>query len=232
MFAGTLTSGIISKFYSSDSRSIELSKSKSYFGRRSKSLRTNKYFRFAANKAVASQKNIFAWFDSSQHPDVTEHDEEKAQKILALKDSGVPLNDLIEKHDLPYEEQPWGNDWWAPMGLTPASWTLAAGPEAVADPSLPEEPEEPDPDKAAMLDDAVSRIAGIIKDAENQKAGEGAKVRIWQRYKDSWRPIEKQYNPVLRTYLIHQRDMLVKKLKTALKDVKTQNGGCSRNQRA
>ncbi len=228
LFGGVLTSGLTPRFYSSDSRGVPLSKSKTYFGRRSKSLRTNKYFRSAANKAVSSQQKLIVWFDSSQHPDVAEYDEEMAEKVLKLTESGVPLNNLIEAHDLPYEEQPWGDDHLVPMGVVPARWIIEAGPESIADVLLPEGEgeEETEPEKLGyletLLDKAIDSINKLKQDVSVQKAGEADKKRIWQRYKDSWRPIELQYNKALRTRFIHQRDVLLRKLKAAFK---TQDSG-------
>ncbi len=52
-------------------------------------------------------------------------DEERTMRIVTgYAAIGVPLADLIDKHDLPYEKQPWMDDWWIGISQTTADDTL------------------------------------------------------------------------------------------------------------
>jgi len=219
-FAGELTYGIISRFYSSVSRSVEVKDSQLYRGRQL-SLRKNAVFRNAFHKAVSTKQKIFAWFDSNTHPVVQEVNRETAEKVLKFTDAGVPLNDVIEAHDLPYEQVPWGNDWWIGMGQVPARFTLEAGLEGITGPSLPEG--QPSGEEQSSLISTVAKgIADLLEAEKAAKADEAQRLRIWRNWVTSWLGIEREYQNVMRVFFLRQQRILIGKLKKALSELKAE----------
>jgi len=210
LIAGELSRGVLSCFYSTDARSVELSAAKFYGGMRAKSLGSRRFYRDARSKAAAAKLKIFAWFDYDQHPIVQEHKKETAEKVFKFTQSGVTLNDLIETHDLPYQARPWGDEWWIGMGQVPASYTLEAGLEGLTGPSLPEgEPSGEEEGKAAAGTRAPLH-------ASREKADEQQQLRLWRNWVVSWAGIEREYKEALRKFFIRQQRILIKKLKEAL----------------
>lgn len=208
LIAGEITRGILSLFYSTDTRSVELSAAKFYGGMRTKSLASRRIYRNARSKAAAAKQKIFAWFDYDQHPVVQEYQKETAEKVFKFTASGVPLNNLIEVHDLPYKQTPWGDEWWIGMGQVPASYTLEAGLEGITGPSLPE----------GTTPGESSFEKQQTKNTEQTKADEQARLRIWRNWVISWAGIEREHSEALRKFFIRQQRILIKKLTDALKE--------------
>jgi len=222
LFAGELTAGIISRFFGSkmlgnNFPAIEVKDARFYAGRCGR-LSKNKYFRQAKHRAVAVRNKVFAWFDSNQNPVVQEANRETAEKVLKFTDAGVPLNDIIETHDLPYEQVPWGDDWWIGMGQVPARFALEAGLEGLTGPSLPEgeTPGEEEPEKTI-----VSAKSVVKADDERQS------LRIWRNWVVSWAGIEREYTEAMRKFFLRQQRILLGKLKKVMgksKSVKADTG--------
>jgi HK97 family phage portal protein len=217
LFAGQLNAGIISKFRSADSRAVELKNCKSFYGMKSLPLSGRCAYRQAAQKAAVQRQQLFAWFDSDQHPVVQEAKREIAAKVLDYTKAGIKLNNLIDAHDLPYELVPWGDDWWIGMGQVPARFTLEAGLEGLTGPSLPEggEPDTPpEPPPAKSVESEQNRQLEI----ENRKSDDVAKLRIWKNWIISWAGLEREYNAAMRKYFLRQQRILIDKLKKAMAD--------------
>jgi hypothetical protein len=134
---------------------------------------------------------------------------ERAQKMLEYNKYGVPLNQIIDAGDLPFEHVPWGDDWFIPMGQVPARWILEGGPEQLIGPALPEGGEE-------IINNQLTVI--------NEKDG-SRRSRIWKRYIDTFEPMERQYAAAVRRLFLEQRKELIAKLESALAaaGLKTQN---------
>jgi len=215
LIAGEITRGILSCFYSTDVRSVELAHAKFYGGMRGKSLASRRIYRNARSKAAAAKQQIFAWFDYDQHPVVQEHKKETAEKVFKFTQSGVTLNDLIETHDLPYQARPWGDEWWIGMGQVPASYTLEAGLEGLTGPSLPEgQPSGEEEAKTANERRATSN-------QQREKADEQQRLRVWRNWVVSWAGIEREYKEALRKFFIRQQRILIDRLKKALSEIRT-----------
>jgi len=210
LIAGEITRGILSYFYSTDARSVELAHARFYGGMRGKSLASRRFYRNARSKAAAARQQIFAWFDYDQHPVVQEHKKETAEKVFKFTQSGVTLNDLIETHDLPYQARPWGDEWWIGMGQVPASYTLEAGLEGITGPSLPEGgPSGEEEGKTA--DETRAPLH-----ASREKADEQQRLRVWRNWVVSWAGIEREYKEALRKFFIRQQRILIGKLKEVM----------------
>ena len=210
LIAGELTYGVISRFYSSSQRAVEAAKAR-YFTSRLPLLR-NRSFISARHKAVGRKQKLFAWFDSSQHPTVQASQQETAEKVLKYTESGVPLNDLIEAHDLPYQKQPWGDDFWINMGRVPARYTLDAGMEGLTGGALPEgEPAE----LAGDFDGGEKDVTG------EKKIDDPRKLRIWNNWQISWAGLEREYKEAMRKFFLRQQRELLAKLKKSLADAKS-----------
>ena len=227
LFAGELTAGILSRFPTSkllggNFPAVEVKNAKLYSGPRNRSLSKNMYYRNARQKAATAQKRVLAWFDASQHPVVQEHQREIAEKVLKYTEAGVPLNDIIETHNLPYEQVDWGDDYWIGMGQVPARYALEAGLEGLTGPSLPEgEPhgeEQGTPDIQKFAND----IAELIKSDKAAKADEVQRLRVWRNWVTSWLGIEREYQNAMRVFFVRQQRILIGKLKKALSELKSE----------
>jgi hypothetical protein len=169
-------------------------------------------------KAIQSAANLFAWFDITQHPAMQAQQRTTAESVLKFTQLGVPLNDLIEAHDLPYRTQDWGNDWWINMGQVPARFALEAGVEGITGPSLPEEPE---PNKQALsvsagMDDGRRVTSETQNSTLKTQNSEAQRLRLWRNWVVTWIGIEKEYSDSLRIFFVRQQRQLVKKLQQAL----------------
>jgi len=212
-----VTTGILKRFrFDSKSRGLSVDKSVSFCGSRLP-LRNRSCYRREKVKAIQSASSLFAWFDITQHPAMQAQQRTTAESVLKFTQLGVPLNDLIEAHDLPYQTQAWGNDWWINMGQVPARFALEAGVEGITGPSLPEEPEA----------DATEYRAGSVSDrvtSENQNShlktqnSEAQRLRLWRSWVVTWIGIEKEYSDSLRIFFVRQQRILLKKLKDALSE--------------
>jgi len=214
MFAGHILTGIISRFYTKDllSAAIKLGDSKYYRANRISSLYRKSFYRQLCQKAVNINKQVFIWFDTDQHPTVQRAKQEQAGKVLKFTEAGVPLNQIIEAHDLPYERVDWGDDWWIGMGQVPARYTLEAGFEGLTGPSLP----EGEPPGGEEPGKSVVSVPSVV----NEKADEQQRLRIWRNWVTSWAGIEKEYQGALRTLFVRQQRILLEKLKKVLAEYK------------
>jgi len=212
LFAGNITAGIVSKFYSSESKAVELKDAALFGGMRTLSLQRRKAYRTARQKALISKNQLFIWFDSYQHPVVQEAKEEEAEKVLKYTEAGVPLNQIIEAHDLPYEQVEHGDDWWINMGRVPARFTLEAGLEGLTGPSLPE-PAEDGKDIGS-----VPSVPSVAKAAQD----EARRLRIWRNWVISWAGIEREYTNAMRIFFVRQQRILIDKLQKALTEDRRQ----------
>lgn len=227
LFAGELTAGILSKFAASkllggNFPAVEVKDSKFYSGPRNRSLSKNIYYRNARQRAVATQKKVLAWFDAGQHPVVQEVNRDIATKVLDYTKAGVPLNDIIETHNLPYEPVDWGNDFWIGMGQVPARFTLEAGLEGLTGPSLPEGQPQGEEQSIPDIQKFASDIAELINSEKTLKADEQQRLRIWRNWVVSWAGIEREYQNTMRVFFIRQQRILIGKLKKALSELKSQ----------
>ena len=221
LFASEITDGILSRFWSSDVRSLELKDSRFNKFSRCKNLYKNRSWLNNYEKAVANNRPVFAWFDYTQHPVVQRVKRELAEQVLKFTASGVTLNQLIAAHDLPYEETDWGDHWWVPMGQVPADFTLDAGLEGMTGPVLPEGGgSEGEPNKTV-----IPAKAGIQKDEMRDTSDEPRRMRLWRSWTASWIGIEKEYQNSLRLYFIRQQRILLSKLKIAFNDLPKAKAG-------
>lgn len=202
--AGHITQGIFRRFRFRKhlNKGISPEQSKTLCSRLT-NLKTRPSFRNAKRKALQSQDSIFAWFAMEDHPTVQEMLRDRADKVLKYTDSGVPLNQIIDAYDLPFEHTEAGDHWWVTMGLVPADYILEGGIEAVTGESLPEG--ETGEDKSLTVDQQV-----IVEKAKSDQ-----KNRVWQKWVASWQPLEREYKSAIRGYFIRQRRELIKKLKDA-----------------
>ncbi|MDH4203618.1 MAG: phage head morphogenesis protein, partial [Phycisphaerae bacterium] len=162
-------------------------------------------------KAVRSGQQIFAWFAIEDHPAIQEMLRERAEKMIKYVEKGVPLNQVIDAGDLPFEHVDWGNDWWVSAGMVPAREIMEGGLDASIGEDLPEgETDEPeDGDKGITPADNPDPII------------EQKKARILQKYYASFSPLEKQYIAKIRNYHRRQKTEMIARLEEALGDSKS-----------
>jgi len=208
LFAGFLTRSILDKFTAASTEAALPDRS----------IHRNKDYRQARHKSIAVQSNLFAWFDTAQHPVVQEQQRETAEKVTKFTDAGIPLNQLIVAHDLPYEQVPWGDDWWIQMGRVPANYITEAGLEGVIGESLAEG-EPADEDKEDNKEE--QGIRHKVQEYAETKADEAQRIRLWDNWVISWAGLEKEYNSAIRVFFLRQERELTDKLKAALNNEKT-----------
>lgn len=115
-------------------------------------------------------------FNTKDSPGLREDIGEKVDRAEKLYRMGVPLNDIITMLDLPLEQKTWGNDWWVPTSMVPAS-TLEQGYGDTEEPALetptpqktPEAPEEEESERAVddQRDRYFSRQRNQLRDLTN-----------------------------------------------------------------
>ncbi|MFA5553473.1 MAG: phage portal protein [Phycisphaerae bacterium] len=180
-------------------------------------LRNNKSYCYHKQKAKDTKSQLFAWFDTAQHPSVQEYDREVAEKALKFVDAGVPLNDIIEAYDLPFPLTDAGKYRWVGMGQVPADYILQAGLEGITGPSLPEgEESEEEPEKSVNSERQAA--------SDCSKADEQQRLRVWRGWVTSWLGIEREYQNAIRLFFVKQRNSLIKKLQAAMPDSKSASG--------
>lgn len=181
-------------------------------------LRCRRSYRAVKTKALMLQQSVFAWFDIDSHPAIQEMARDRMDKTLSLVEKGVPINQVINANDLPYDTGtiPWGNDWWIPMGQVPARFVLEGGLEAFNGPVLPEGLTDDNEDEGETPPAKSGLARTAIMDVEKDAAAD----RIWRRYINSFSPLEKAYADQVRQYFRRQRTELVEKLKGALGESK------------
>lgn len=218
LFSGVITETMCQGYPTEQRRSSY--KSSKFFGGKSKSLMHNKSYRAARQKALQDGRDVFAWFDWSQHPVVQEAAMEWTTKVLDYTNKGVPLNNIIEAHDLPYEQQPWGNDVLVSMGLVPARWIVNGDlkPEGQSQPEG--ESDESDKPEKQLIQDIAKSVADLHV-LESQKAEEDKRTRIWKKWAASWQVIEREYTEAIRGFFREQRKELIEKLKAVMNESKS-----------
>jgi HK97 family phage portal protein len=214
-FAEAITHGIISRFTASKSLgdnfpAVPVSDARFFTG--TSSLNRNRFYRDSRHKAISSTSQVFAWLDSSQHPVVQEAMREMAVQVLKFTESGVKLNNLIESHDLPYEQVPWGEHWWVGMGQVPADYILEAGLEGITGPPYPGEQPPEEPEETEEPGKAIDRPVDRVVDNATDKAADPHKLRIWNNWVISWAGIEREYTIAMRIFFVRQQRVLIRKL--------------------
>ncbi|MEA3368147.1 MAG: phage portal protein, partial [Planctomycetota bacterium] len=212
--AGHIDAGIVARFnfnkFLKRLKTAPLHRSAVHCGARTP-LKARAFYREVRRKAVASGKPIFAWFDIDSHPAIQAMLHERAEKLLKFVEQGVPLNQIIAAGDLPFDESaiPWGNDWWISAGRMPARWVLDGGMDAVLGPDLPESTEEEEEEENKNIN-----LRGESGNIEEKS------TRIWQKYAASWQPLEREILSAMRNYLRRQKNEIINRLESELKNIK------------
>ena len=213
--AGHITLGLLPRFRFTKHIDVPVRKSLAFCGSRYP-LRMRSCFRKEKVKALQSNSQLFAWFDTSQHPAMQAQLEKTAESVLKFTDSGVTLNNLIEAHDLPYETQPWGDEWWIGMGQVPARFALEAGLEGLTGPSLPEGQSPGEEEEGKGSDEQQTKNSELLAAGDEQQ-----RLRIWRNWVISWAGIEREYKEAMRKFFIRQQRILIDKLKKAMPNPKS-----------
>jgi HK97 family phage portal protein len=175
------------------------------------------YHRFRV-KALQSGRRVYAWFDADSHPAIQEMVRERTEKVLAYTERGIPLKQVIDVYDLPFDttEMPWSGEWWISMGLQPARWVIEAGPEGMNPPALPEgQTGEEEEGKSLETTDPDA------EPAIGEKLTEAQRLRIWRKYIASYAPLEREMTDQVRIFFVRQQEELIKMLKAALAESKS-----------
>ena len=212
-----LTLGILHTFRFKSTKGVSIENAKSFGGSRLPISRKYSY-RQAKIKAIQSNQGLFGWFDVESHPAIQEMERDKIEKVMSNVKYGVPLNQIIEVYDLPFDTSqiPWGNEHFVSPALMPARWIIEAGPDGLTEPSLPEGGDEPE--------DKDDKSISVPSDTDIlEKADDAAKLRIWKNWVISWAGIEREYKEAMRKFFVRQQRQLLGELKKALGQNKTIN---------
>ena len=204
-----ITSGILSRFKHRQVAGVSAALAKSFCGRQPK-LKLYQSYRQTRIKAIQSQVNLFAWFAIEEHPVIQEMLRERTEKVIKYVDSGIPLNQIMDAYDLPFEHVSWGDDHFVSAGLIPARWIIEAGPEGLTPPSLPEGQTDEDEDKPAK--EPAAEPAKSVDIALKAK-DEVSKLRLWKNWTASWAGIEREYTASMRQYFLVQQRIIIDRLK-------------------
>ena len=189
-----ITAGILTKyrFKNYNNTSAKFDSQKHLCSRLSLSVRSS--YRFARTKASQSGQQVFAWFAIEDHPVIQAMLRERAEKMMTYVERGIPLNQVIDAGDLPFEHVPWGDDWWISMGMVPARFTLEAGLEGLTgigyEAAGSDNSDESDNDKS-VDDYAVHSTQHAVQKADAHQQ----KLRIWKNWVISWAGLEKVFYP-------------------------------------
>lgn len=232
--AEQITLGILYRFRfrKSAHSAVSPTDAKSHLGY-CKTFRRYANYRSAAIKAAGMTAELFAWFDVDSHPTIQELSRQRTDQVLKYRDHGIPLNAIIDAYDLPFEHQPWGNDWWIQPSLMPAKWVLEGGPDVLTgNTTLPEgQGDKPTEEELGRVGSAHAESElepeakpAAEKSIENQPSTidnekSSRRNRIWKSYVRSFQPLEKEYNAAMRTYFVRQQRVVLDGLKAALNAV-------------
>ncbi|NOX57560.1 MAG: hypothetical protein GXP29_01710, partial [Planctomycetes bacterium] len=173
-----------------------------------------------------------------------EREIENHDKILGLQKHGLPLNTLIEAHDLPYEKTPWGDEPLVSVGLAPISVVIEQSRSLLSVDDPTETPPGKTPDKSGFKpgkpgSDSGSLDGGHINlgvafekmleglDVEREKAERSKAVRraIWARWWASYSPLRKQAAIRFRAFITRQGDDVIARMQATPLTRKSKSAG-------
>ena len=157
----------------------------------------------AAQSGVKSKKGLIIWGDMSQVPALRNWHWQQAKTMTELVTSGIPLNEAIEKMDLPFTpDKVWGDTWWVPTGLLPAESIMANADELAKPPAPPVFDRPGDDDKPEDEPDEKPK-----KDFETK-----ARQDISDRWQQSWIGLANKTQRMLKSYFFKQRQGVLSRL--------------------
>ena len=231
MLAENITLGILSRSAAKSFTAAPCSKS-AFLSRPVKTLKIFGSYRTGRLKALQSQRQIFAYFAIEEHPTVSEMVQDRAEKVLKLTTAGVPLNALISAHDLPYEEVPWGDDAFMPMGMATANQIIEGAKEPILGPALPEGGEEqaegsrqeaegkpkPEdkPEDPAKPDAESNKPKSVLCGLAPLREEKIQDQTLWRKWAQSWIGLEREYRQTIRSYFARQQRELLARLRSVI----------------
>ena len=156
--------------------------------------------------------------------DIPELQTAMAQKITWAKElwtMGFTADEINDKLDLGFKSAEWRKHWWVGLGQVPAEQQMEP-PEPVpsqlqpgqpADPVVPPEEDDTLEGKIRKVVTAAERI-GKMSDAEVEQ-----ERKIWKRWSESIREIEKGYQKKLHRFFFEMRNAVLEKFSKSVKAV-------------
>jgi HK97 family phage portal protein len=189
-------------------------------------LKSRTHYRQIKTKAVKQGQAFFAWFDIDSHAAIQEMMRDRIDKLMLLVDKGIPINQVIDANDLPYDTTmiPWGDDHLVPMGMVTARSVVDGTADTIGD-VLPQVEEEENPKSEERNPKQIQNS----NEKNNETVDKDAAMRVWLRYVASFLPIEKQYAERVRLYFRQQRKELVDKLAAALNGRDAKSCDCTKD---
>ncbi|MFW6061162.1 MAG: phage portal protein, partial [Phycisphaeraceae bacterium] len=165
-------------------------------------------FRRARQTARRSSRRFYAWFDSSGVAAVQKATLERAQQAKTWFDMGTPLNAIIRSVDAPFEEVPWGEVGYLPIGLRPANEDVL---DTIDDP----DGGEPEAGLLSGGGQARSRRRAQKPVADALRASEGTRANLWAQWRKSWEGLESSARGRLKRHFYELRGEVLRNLEKA-----------------
>lgn len=151
--------------------------------------------RECAMRANASGMAYYAWFDFSQVPVIVDMQLQRSKEAVKLTEVGIPLADINDAYDLPFEVREWQKTWWKPINLVNVEEAMMPGDDDTPGPpeSTPESPpvspsqEGPNQNPPADDGDQGKGIHPRTKSAIEQIYTKNAPA-MWMQFRASWDP--------------------------------------------
>lgn len=180
-------------------------------GRRGYKVRGSPSFAMA-RRAMGNGSDVMIWLDMGQIPGLRSWHQQQADAALKWIEAGVPLNEIIEKHDLPYEPVPWGDVAWMDKTRLPADVLMSHADELASPPkpsplpgAPPKDDDEMPPDKTPNpMQEGFNRLAHLAAKAQADA--------IWGDWVDSWSGLERKTKTAFGRYFFRQRAECLQRL--------------------
>jgi HK97 family phage portal protein len=161
--------------------------------------------------------SLIAKFDLNGIEDLAEDADKRSRADSINVSSGIVLvNEIRKEKNLP--PVPWGDTWWAPMGLSPVDPVTGKPeePETSSEPITPEDPEdepsEPENDTPAKT---VKSDVSPIPEPIQEDVQKVRRDHIWVRYKGMTERIEKRWAGQMRQLFTDQEREVIANVQNA-----------------
>jgi HK97 family phage portal protein len=141
-------------------------------------------------------------FDSDKVRALAEDLKTKVEVAERLTKIGFPPNEINKRLDLGFSDVKWGDDWWVPVSLVPASMALENSSQTVTNNTSPNKPKNDDKTDDKPKDDNKS---GLYEITNRDDA-------VWSNFISRESQIEKIFKGKLKRYMFEQRSRVLEKI--------------------
>ncbi|MEO0966227.1 MAG: phage portal protein [Planctomycetota bacterium] len=208
-FAASLTEGLMPHFDRDASLSLRHARRRGLYPGEAR----QRAQREARARALSTRRRHFAWFDHSGVPILQRARLAEVKGLAELNRMGVPLNELIDAHDLPYEKPSWGATWFKPIGVVDVADDGVPPDDPGFDPPPPP-PAQADP---GDVDPDASPDRAWLRSRTTQAELES----LWERWWRSWRGLEDEARSRVGGHFNALRSQTLRRLDDALRSTRS-----------